>query len=97
VGDDVNIAASSGSSGVTGFLLGLVILVASVLWYFAPLIVAWKRHVPNVGSIAVVNFFTGWTGIGWVVALAMACRSKPHPPIVEGGYGHPEARPSPLN
>jgi hypothetical protein len=45
--------------------------------YFIPLIVAMVRHVPNVGSVAVINIFLGWTIIGWVVALAMAVRSHP--------------------
>lgn len=45
--------------------------------YFVPLIVAMLRHVPNVGSVAVINLFLGWTVIGWVVALAMAARSRP--------------------
>ena len=44
---------------------------------FVPLIVAVVRHVPNVGSVAVINIFLGWTLIGWVVALAMAVRSVP--------------------
>jgi hypothetical protein len=32
--------------------------------------------VPNLGSVAVINTFLGWTFIGWVVALAMAARSR---------------------
>jgi hypothetical protein len=53
--------------------LAVVLLVL----YFVPLIVAMLRHVPNVGSVAVINLFLGWTVIGWVVALAMAARSRP--------------------
>jgi hypothetical protein len=44
---------------------------------WAPTITALSRHVPNRGSVVVVNLFLGWTVVGWVVALAMACRSKP--------------------
>jgi hypothetical protein len=29
-----------------------------------PTIVALRRHVPHVGSIAVINIFLGWTIIG---------------------------------
>jgi hypothetical protein len=32
--------------------------------------------MPNKGSTIVVNVFLGWTFIGWVVALAMACGRK---------------------
>ena len=45
--------------------------------YFAPSIVALARGVPSRGSVLVVNLFLGWTGIGWVVALAIAARSVP--------------------
>lgn len=44
--------------------------------YFVPTIVAVIRKVTNQGSIAVVNVFLGWTLIGWIVALAMACRTS---------------------
>jgi hypothetical protein len=29
--------------------------------------------VKHFGSIVVINVFSGLTGIGWVIALAMAC------------------------
>lgn len=54
---------------------GVLLLVA--VGYFLPLIVAAVRKVPNVGSVAVVNIFLGWTVVGWVVALAMAARTVP--------------------
>ncbi|MUL76445.1 superinfection immunity protein [Mycobacterium sp. CBMA226] len=38
--------------------------------------VAANRKVPNVGSVIVINLFLGWTFVGWVVALAMAMRSR---------------------
>lgn len=41
--------------------------------YFVPSIVAISRKHPNKGVIIVVDLFLGWTFIGWVVALAMAC------------------------
>jgi hypothetical protein len=43
--------------------------------YMLPTVVAFGRKAPHKGSILVINFFGGWTFIGWVVALAMACRS----------------------
>jgi len=44
--------------------------------YFVPTIVAVFRKVTNQGSVAVINIFLGWTFIGWIVALAMACRTS---------------------
>jgi hypothetical protein len=57
--------------------LGVIPLMAALFGaYWLPLIVAVARKVPNAGSVAVVNLFLGWTFVGWVVALAMACRSR---------------------
>ena len=56
---------------------GLILLVAL---YFLPIIVGAVRHVRDLGSVVVINFFLGWTIIGWVIALAMASRSvSPEP------------------
>lgn len=54
------------SSGV-----GLAILI--FILYFAPTAIGALRHHHNIGSIFVINLLLGWTFIGWVVALAMAC------------------------
>jgi len=51
--------------------------------YMFPWAVAATRGRSNHGSVAVVNFMLGWTFIGWVVALAMACSS--HQPVGSGG------------
>ncbi len=44
--------------------------------YFVPSIVAVVRKVTHQGSVIVINLFLGWTFVGWVVALAMACRTS---------------------
>ncbi|MER7756949.1 superinfection immunity protein [Kitasatospora sp. NPDC097643] len=60
--------------------LALLIALPVLLLYFLPTVVAMARAVPNRGSVVVINIFLGWTLLGWVVALAMAARSKtPHP------------------
>jgi hypothetical protein len=53
---------------------GVVLLV--LCWYFVPSFVALVRKVRHQGSVVVINVFLGWTFIGWVVALAMAYRSR---------------------
>jgi hypothetical protein len=75
----------STSSGAGAFG-GVILLAIAAALYFLPLIVAILRKVPNVGSVAVVNIFLGWTFIGWVVALAMACRSADRN-VVVNQYG----------
>jgi hypothetical protein len=57
----------------------LVVLLAlaavAVALYFRPCLIAGWRDHPQSGPILVVNFFLGWTGIGWVVALAWSLSS----------------------
>lgn len=55
---------------------GILILLIGLGCYFTPMIVALMRQHKNSAAIIVVNIFTGWTGIGWVVALAWACTSS---------------------
>ena len=53
----------------------LAILAAAA--YLAPTLIGWRRRVPHLGSVAVINLMLGWTLIGWAIALAMAARSVP--------------------
>jgi hypothetical protein len=56
------------------FIIWWIVIIAA---YWAPAVTAWVRHVPNKGSVTVVNALLGWTLVGWVIALAMSCRSRP--------------------
>lgn len=51
-----------------GFSFGLVM-------YFLPSIVALIRGKRDITSIVLLNFFLGWTMIGWVVALVWAVKT----------------------
>jgi hypothetical protein len=64
-----------GSTIVGGGIHSSAFLIVLVL-YFVPSIVAVARKVTHQGSVIVLNLFLGWTFIGWVVALAMACRTS---------------------
>ena len=44
------------------------------VFYFLPAIIAFARSKRDAGSILVLNFFLGWTAIGWVIALVWALR-----------------------
>ncbi len=96
VGVGHNPVGFAGPETLTIFLL-LVLFVP----YFLPTIIAVVRHVPNVGSVLVVNLLLGWTLVGWVVALAMAARSVPVAPVQQQFYvgqpqpGLPAAGPAP--
>ena len=63
------------------FLLNLFLL------YWLPTIIAVVRHAPSALGVAVVNFFLGWTVIGWFLALvwALAAHSSPQVIVIENG------------
>ena len=70
---------------VDGGVLALA-WIAAVLTagYLLPWAVAATRGRANQASIGVVNLLLGWSVIGWIVALVMACQS--HSVLVVGGY-----------
>lgn len=45
-----------------------------LVFYFLPTIVAFARSKRDSTSILVLNFFLGWTAIGWVIALVWALK-----------------------
>jgi Superinfection immunity protein len=79
-------------------MFALLVLLALLAAYFLPAFIASRRKVPHTGSVVVINVFLGWTMVGWVVALAMACRD-PRPPPALAPPGPPpsgvHAAPSP--
>jgi Superinfection immunity protein len=43
--------------------------------YFLPSLIALVRGKRDVAAIVVLNFFLGWTVIGWVVSLVWALKT----------------------
>jgi hypothetical protein len=76
-----HLLASGGGAPLGDGLIFLQAAVLLVLVYFVPAVVGWWRHVRHLGSVVVINVFLGWTIIGWVVALAMAVRSREPQPV----------------
>lgn len=52
-----------------------VAIIAIAAVYFLPTWITLLRDPPSPGAVIVVNVFLGFTIIGWIVALAMACRT----------------------
>jgi len=52
---------------IRGFIMFAFVMVV----YFTPSLVGLKKR--NAAAIFVLNFFLGWTFIGWVAALVWAC------------------------
>jgi hypothetical protein len=60
-------------------LIGVVGVIVLVTCYLMPTIVALACDKCGAGGIALVNFFLGWTVIGWFVALIWSCTGKTRP------------------
>jgi len=54
----------------------IMILLMSLAVYFAPCFIALIRDHEQQGPIIIICLFTGWTGIGWLVALAWSFSSQ---------------------
>ena len=57
-------------------LVIIILMLLSIFVYLLPGIIATRRKHKNAAPIWIVDIFLGWTGVGWVVALAWACANK---------------------
>ena len=68
---------------VSGALVAVAWIVAILTcMYMLPWAVAVTRNRSNMGVIGLLNFLLGWSFVGWVVSLVMACMSEPAPVVV---------------
>ena len=58
------------------FAFFVPILGFGFVMYFLPAIIAFARSKRDAVSILVLNFFLGWTAIGWVIALVWALKQN---------------------
>ena len=56
-----------------------------IAMYWLPTLIAIVRQTPSALGIAALNFFFGWTGIGWVLALIWALAARPQVIVIENG------------
>ena len=63
------------------FILFLIVL------YWLPTLIAIVRQTHSALGVAMINFFLGWTVIGWFLALfwALAATNSPHVIVIENG------------
>ena len=52
-----------------GSFIGILVFLLLLALYFLPTIIALVTKKRNALAIFVLNFFLGWSLIGWVVAL----------------------------
>lgn len=62
-------------SGKAGQATTAWIVTILTLGYMLPWAIAATRGKSNAGAIGWITLLLGWTGIGWIVALVMACGS----------------------
>lgn len=64
--------------GLFGFffasVFGLISFFLSLAIYFLPSIIAFAGKRRNALAIFLLNFFLGWTFIGWVIALVWSVK-----------------------
>lgn len=59
--------------------MGFILFFFLIIIYFVPGVVAsWRNH-KNTLAIGMLNFFLGWTFIGWVIALVWAVTDDGRP------------------
>lgn len=90
-----DVAAGGAVLGM-GFLFLLFVVFVSIGVYFIPSIIGFARHKTNAVAILALNFFLGWSLIGWVIALvwALANEGPPQQVVVYHQAGPPPAAPA---
>ena len=61
---------------VSGFVLVIAWLLAVLsLGYMLPWAIAATRGKSNQAAVGLISFFLGWSVIGWIAAMVMACQA----------------------
>src|SRR5215467_5284444 len=64
--------------------------------YLLPVFIGRVRRVPDIGAVAVISIFLGWTFLGWLAALAMTLRPVAAAgPVMQVTQNLPPSPPSP--
>lgn len=64
------------------------IIAVLTFFYMLPWAIAATRGKSNQAAVGLINFLLGWSFIGWVVALVMACTAEPRPSVmIQHHYG----------
>lgn len=61
-------------------MMSIILFLFAMYWL--PTIIAVVRRTPSALGVAAINFFLGWTVIGWIVALVIALAAYPAERVV---------------
>ena len=70
------ILASMFNGGFFGWLFFILAGICIFIFYFIPTLIANEKKHRNEGAIGLLNFFIGWTFIGWLICLIWAETSQ---------------------
>lgn len=59
----------------------IAIILAAIYLFFIPTMEAYARHHPRRNTIFHINFWLGWTVIGWIIAFIWS-QTEPIPPEI---------------
>jgi hypothetical protein len=88
-----SMGAEHGPLNAFGKLIAYSGVVFIPLFYMLPTIEAAIRKNSNLPAIAAVNFFLGWSLLGWVAALVWAFKKPAHVIVTESVTSHPYSEP----
>jgi hypothetical protein len=75
-----------GGTDVAKTMGAIIFLLLIPLCYFLPTIIAITRGHPNSAPIGIINFFFGWSFLGWVLALVWSATAiRPRCPLTTTG------------
>jgi len=86
-------------TSIASMLILAIVMALGFLVYWIPTIIARARRHENTNAIALLNFFLGWTFIGWVAALIWSATSNVTPlplPVYPQQVYLPPVYPSPV-
>ncbi len=58
------------------YSIAILASIISLLLYFLPSIIAFKRQHSSRYGILIINIFFGWTFFGWIISLAWSVSKK---------------------
>lgn len=61
----------------------LILIFLSLILYFLPALIAWYYNDKNTIWIFVLTLITGWTSLGWILALLWAVLERDGSDLIE--------------
>ena len=65
------------------FILGSALICFLLCLYFLPALIAWYYNDKNTIWIFVLTLITGWTSLGWILALLWAVLERDGSDLIE--------------